>query len=34
MVVIDDARHAVHKDSPAGVAAVVGDFLDAIADPG
>jgi 3-oxoadipate enol-lactonase len=30
LVVIDGARHAVHKDRPAEVAVAVGEFLDAV----
>jgi pimeloyl-ACP methyl ester carboxylesterase len=30
LVVIDGARHAVHKDRPVEVAAAVGEFLDAV----
>jgi len=30
LVVIDGARHAVHKDHPAEVAAVIGEFLESV----
>jgi 3-oxoadipate enol-lactonase len=30
LVVIDGARHAVHKDRPADVATAIGEFLDAV----
>lgn len=33
MVIVEGARHAVHKDSPAEVAAVVGDFLGGVRGP-
>jgi pimeloyl-ACP methyl ester carboxylesterase len=33
MVIVEGARHAVHKDSPAEVAALVGDFLGGVRGP-